>query len=177
MADVASAPYVSWGEPRPSLSPVSARRRAAAGAHDPGAAIEQDGWIDPVARVAELTGLWRRAGWPEGLRYIARRVKPGRGHAKKLTEFNKAAGWRYQPVVTNIRDLGRGVPGSHHVYFHDTLHRQHAVLEDQVRTEKATGIRNLPCHGFARNQAWLPAANLASDLIAHLQPLRKRQPQ
>lgn len=135
------------------------------------AAIEQDGTIDPVAQVAELTGLWRRAGWPEGLRYIARRVKPTRRHAKKLTEFEKATGWRYQLVVTNIRDLGRSVPGSHHVYFLDTLHRQHAVVEDRVRTEKATGIRTLPFHGYERNQAWLLAANLAYDLTAYLQLL------
>jgi predicted DNA-binding transcriptional regulator AlpA len=47
-------------------------------------AIEQDGSLDPVAQVAELTGLWRRPGWPDGLRFIARRVKPSRRHAKKL---------------------------------------------------------------------------------------------
>jgi hypothetical protein len=134
-------------------------------------AVEQDGSLDPVAQVAELTGLWRRAGWPDGLRFIARRVKPARRHAKKLTEFEKATGWRYQLIVTNIKDLGRGVPGSHHAFFLDTLHRQHAVVEDRVRTEKATGIRNLPFHGYERNQAWLLAANLASDLIAYLQLL------
>lgn len=134
-------------------------------------ALEQDGSIDPVAQVAELTGLWRRTGWPDGLRYIARRVKPTRRHAKKLTEFERRTGWRYQLVVTNIKDLGRGVPGSHHVYFLDTLHRQHAVVEDRVRTEKATGIRHLPFHGYERNQAWLLAANIASDLIAYLQLL------
>ena len=134
-------------------------------------AVEQDGTIDPVAQVAELTGLWRRNGWPDGLRYIARRVKPSRRHAKKLTEFEKATGWRYQLVVTNINDLGRTVPGSHHVYFLDTLHRQHAVVEDRVRTEKATGIRTLPFHGYERNQAWILAANIASDLLAYLQLL------
>jgi hypothetical protein len=69
-----------------------------------------------------------------------------RRHAKKLTEFEKATGWRYQLVVTNIKDLGRTVPGSHHVYFLNTLHSQHAVVEDRVRTEKATGIRTLPFH-------------------------------
>jgi Transposase DDE domain group 1 len=134
-------------------------------------AIEQDGSIDPVAQVAELTGLWRRAGWPEGLRYIARRVKPSRRHAKKLTDFEKRTGWRYQLIVTNIDNLGRGVPGSHHVFFLDTLHRQHAVVEDRVRTEKATGLRHLPFHDFARNTAWLLAANIASDLLAYLQLL------
>lgn len=134
-------------------------------------ALEQDGSIDPVAQVAELTGLWRRTGWPDGLRFIARRVKPTRRHAKKLTEFEKASGWRYQLIVTNIGDLGRDVPGSHHVYFLDTLHRQHAVVEDRVRTEKATGIRTLPFHGYERNQAWLLAANIAADLLAYLQLL------
>jgi hypothetical protein len=81
------------------------------------------------------------------------------------------ARWRYQLIVTNIHDLGRRVTGSHHVYFLDTLHRQHAVVEDRVRTEKATGIRNLPCHGYERNKARLQAANIASDLLAHLQLL------
>jgi hypothetical protein len=134
-------------------------------------AFEQDGRIDPHAQVAELTGLWRRAGWPEGLRYLVRRVKPSRRHEKKLTDFEKETGWRYQITVTNIRDLGRAVPGSHHVHFLDALHRQHAVVEDRVRTEKATGIRNLPFKGYQRNQAWLLAANIASDLLAYLQLL------
>ena len=134
-------------------------------------AVEQDGSIDPIAQVAELTGLWRRSGWPKDLRYIARRVKPTRRHAKKLTEFEKQTGWRYQLVVTNIRDLGRSVPGSHHVYFLDTLHRRHTVVEDRVRTEKVTGLRHLPFHGYERNKAWLLAANIASDLIAYLQLL------
>jgi hypothetical protein len=134
-------------------------------------AIEQDGSIDPNAQVAELTGLWHRTGWPDGLRYLVRRVKPSRRHLKNLTAFEKETGWRYQLTVTNINDLGHGVPGSHHVYFLDTLHRQHAVVEDRVRTEKATGTRNLPFHGYERNKAWLLAANMACDLLAYLQLL------
>jgi hypothetical protein len=134
-------------------------------------AIEQDGSLDPHAQVAELTGLWRRTGWPQGLRFLVRRVKPSRRHTKNLTAFEKATGWRYQLTVTNIENLGRAVPGSHHVFFLDTLHRQHAVVEDRIRQEKATGIRNLPFHGFERNSAWLLAANLACDLLAYLQLL------
>jgi Transposase DDE domain group 1 len=45
------------------------------------------------------------------------------------------------------------------------------VVEDRVRTEKATGIRSLPFHGYERNKAWLLAANLASGLTAYLQLL------
>ena len=56
-------------------------------------------------------------------------------------------------------------------YLLDILHPQHAVVEDRVRTEKATGIRNLPCKGFERNAAWLSTANIASDMLAHLQLL------
>jgi hypothetical protein len=79
--------------------------------------------------------LWRRSDWPDGLSYIARRVKPSRRHAKKLTDYEKVTGWRYQITVTSIRDLGRAVPGSHHVFFLDAVHHQHAVVEDRVRTE------------------------------------------
>jgi len=136
-----------------------------------GPSYEQDGRLDPHAQVAELTGAWRREDWPDGLRYLARRVKPSRRHAKKLTDYEKKTGWRYQITVTNIKNLGRAVPGSHHVFFLDAVHRQHAVVEDHVRTEKATGIRNLPFKGYARNQAWLLAANIASDLLAYLQLL------
>lgn len=134
-------------------------------------ALEQDGRCDPHAEVAELTGVWQRTGWPTGLRFIARRVKPSRRHAKALTDFEKSTGWRYQLTVTNIERLDRAVPGSHHIQFLDILHRQHAVVEDRVRTNKATGLRMLPFHGFERNAAWVLAANLAADLTAHLQLL------
>ena len=63
------------------------------------------------------------------------------------------------------------MPGSHHAFFLDVLQRQHAVVEDRVRTEKATGMRNLPFTSYARDQAWLLAANIASDLLAYLQLL------
>jgi hypothetical protein len=56
--------------------------------------------------------------------------------------------------VTNIKDLGRKVPGSHHVFILDTLHRRHAVVEDRLRTELATAEpespRAMPLHIPAR---------------------------
>jgi len=136
-----------------------------------GPAFTQDGTLDEHAEVAELTGISPRTGWGE-VRFIVRRVKPSRRHAKKLTEYEKKVGWRFGLTVTNIPARGiRGVPGSHHAFFLDVLQRQHAVVEDRVRTEKATGIRNLPFKSYARNQAWLLAANIASDLLAYLQLL------
>ena len=44
-------------------------------------------------------------------------------------------------------------------------HRQHARVEDRIRESKATGLRNLPCRGFAENEAWLHAVLAACDLV------------
>ena len=82
-----------------------------------------------------ITHLMRRAAaWPAGLRWIVRRTKPSRRQAKNLTAFERATGWRYSIICTNIPAAGGigGVPGSHHAQFIDVLHRQHAVVEDGV---------------------------------------------
>jgi hypothetical protein len=97
--------------------------------------------------VAEITHLLSRAaGWPDGLWWICRRTKPSRRQMSNLTAFERATGWRHSIIVTNIPAAGGigGVPGSHHAQFIDVLHREHAVVEDQVKTNKATGLRNLP---------------------------------
>jgi hypothetical protein len=55
---------------------AAAIRQVPAGAWKPG--IAQDGGTEEDKDVAEITHLMTRAGnWPEGLRWIARRVKPG----------------------------------------------------------------------------------------------------
>jgi hypothetical protein len=51
-------------------------------------------------------------------------------------------------ALTTLAALGLsggigGVPGSHHAQFTGVLHREHAIVEDQVRTNKAMGLRNL----------------------------------
>jgi DDE family transposase len=111
------------------------------------AAVDQDGAVQDDKHVAEITHLTSRAaGWPAGLRWVVRRTRPSRRQAKNLTAFEKATGWRYSIICTNIPAAGGipGVPGSHHPQFIDVLHREHAVVEDQVRTNKAMGLRNLP---------------------------------
>jgi hypothetical protein len=111
------------------------------------AAVDQDGVVQEDKHVAEITHLTSRAaGWPAGLRWIVRRTKPSRRQARNLTAFEKATGWRYSVIVTNIPAAGGipGVPGSRHAQFIDVLHRQHAVVEDEVRAAKSMGLRNLP---------------------------------
>jgi hypothetical protein len=119
-------------------------RQVPAGAWKPGTA--QDGTAEEDKDTAEITGLMTRAGnWPEGLRWIARRVKPSRRHLHNLTDYEKKAGWKYSITCTNIPDDGiGGVPGSHHPQYIDVLHREHATVETAgVRTAKAMGLRNL----------------------------------
>src|SRR6266851_635193 len=133
------------------------------------AAVDQDGTVQEDKHVAEITHLpGRAAGWPAGLRWIVRRTKPSRRQVKNLTAFERATGWRYSIIVTSIPAAGGigGVPGSHHAQFTGVLHREHAIVEDQVRTNKAMGLRNLPSKTWLVNCGWVLAANLAADLSA-----------
>ena len=60
----------------------------------------------------------------------------------------------------------RNESGSHHAQFTDVRHREHAIVEDQVRTNKAMGLRNLPSKTWQVNCGWVLAANIAADLSA-----------
>jgi hypothetical protein len=141
-------------------------RQIPGGAWKPG--VTQGGHAEDDSDVAEITGLMSRSGnWPDGLRWIIRRVKPSRRHLKNLTSYEKEAGWKYSIICTNIPEEGiEGVPGSRHAQFIDVLHRQHAVVEDGVRTGKAAGLRNLPSKSWRVNCGWVVAANIAADLQA-----------
>ncbi|GAA3442057.1 IS1380 family transposase [Planomonospora venezuelensis] len=130
------------------------------------AAVRQDGQVHPEAGVAELTHLDpRAAAWT--VRLLVRRVRPSRRDAAKLTALEKQTGWKYAITATNLGPRGmRGIAGSHQVAFIDALHRDHAEVEDRVRTNKAMGLRNLPSATWNVNVGWVLAANLAADLDA-----------
>ena len=49
--------------------------------------------------------------------------------------------------------------------------RRVARVEDRIRTAKATGLRNLPCRGFAENRVWLELSLTAADLLTWAQRL------
>jgi hypothetical protein len=128
----------------------------------------QDGGLEEGKDVAEITHPMSRAGtWPEGLRFIARRVRASRRHKKNMTAFEKT-GWKYSITCTNIPHTGMGgVPGSQHPQFIDTTQRDHATAETGgVRTAKAMGPRNLPSKTWRVNRGWVPAASIAAGLTA-----------
>ena len=138
-----------------------------ASAWEPG--LRQDGRAEDDKDTAEITHLMSRAGgWPDGLRFIARRVKPSRRHKRNMTALERKTGWKYSITCTNIQDTGLdGVPGSHHPQFIDAVQRDHATVEtDGVRTAKAMGLRNLPSKTWQVNVGWVLAANIAADLTA-----------
>jgi hypothetical protein len=117
--------------------------------------LRQDGSIEEDKDVAEITHLMSRAEtWPEGLRFIARRVKRSRRHKKNMTAFEKKTDWKYSITCTNLEHTGiPGVPGSQHPQFIDVPQRDHATVEtDGVRTAKARGLRNLPLREVQRQR-------------------------
>ena len=99
--------------------------------------VRQDGTTEDDKEVTEITHLLSRAGnWPDGLRWIARRVKPSRWHLKNLTAYEDQAGWKYSITCTNIPDAGvPGVPGSHHPQFVDVLHPRPRQRRDPRRPD------------------------------------------
>jgi hypothetical protein len=121
-------------------------------------AIDTDDAIRDGAWVAEATDLVNLSSWPAGTRLILRKERP---HPGAQLRFTDADGMR---VTAFITDTGAGaVPGQ--IAGLELRHRQHARVEDRIRELKATGLRNLPCHSFSANAAWLEIVLAAADLV------------
>ena len=116
------------------------------------------------AAVAELTDLLPAhvlAAYPAGTRVIVRRERPHPGAQLDLIE--QADGYRYTALATDTR-------AGQHAWL-DARHRAHARVEDRIRCGRDTGLGRLPSRGFGVNAAWLTAAMIAVDLLAHAQTL------
>ena len=121
-------------------------------------AIDSAGGIRDGAWVAEATDLVNLDSWPPGTRLILRKERPHPGAQLRFTDTD---GMR---VTAFITDTEPGVvPGQ--VAGLELRHRQHARVEDRIRELKATGLRNLPCHSFWANAAWLEIVLTAADLV------------
>jgi hypothetical protein len=112
------------------------------------------------AWVAEATGVLDLSGWPAGMRIIVRKERP---HPGAQLRFTDADGLRLTAFATNtprgqLADL-------------ELRHRRRARAEDRIRGCKATGLTNLPLHGFAHNQIWVAIVALAVELTAWTQML------
>ena len=121
-------------------------------------AIDTHGGIRDGAWVAEATDLVNLSSWPSGTRLILRKERPHPGAQLRFTDTD---GMR---VTAFITDTGHGLVTGQ-VAGLELRHRQHARIEDRIRELKATGLRNLPCHDFWANAAWLEIILAATDLV------------
>ena len=123
-------------------------------------AINADGDTRDGAWVTELTDQVNLEDWPEGTRLICRREHPHPGAQLSFTDLD---GHRFQCFITDQ-------PGDDLAAL-ERAHRQHAEVEDRVKTLKATGGSHLPFHAFTANAAWLELALTAHDLTVWTQQL------
>jgi hypothetical protein len=124
------------------------------------AAVDQDGQERGGAWVTELTGQVNLPDWPEGTRLICRRERP---HPGAQLSFTDVDGHRFQCFITDQTDQD--------IAALEVLHRQHAQVEDRVKTLKATGASYLPFRSFDANAAWLELALAAHDVMVWTQLL------
>jgi hypothetical protein len=124
------------------------------------AAVEADGSRRDGAWLVELTDLLEHC-WGERVRVIAGRERPPPG--AQLTLFDTAEGFRHQVFITDRTDPD--------IAALELRHRHRAHVENRIRAAKDSGLRNLPCEDFVRNEAWLQLVLCAQDLHAWAQAL------
>ena len=117
-------------------------------------AIDAGGELREGAWVAELTDLVDLSAWPERTRLISRRE---RAHPGAQFSFTDHDGHRFTCFLTDTAGVG--------IASLELRHRRRARVEDSIRCGKETGMRNLPFHDFAANQAWLELSLIAQDLL------------
>jgi len=93
-------------------------------------------------------------GLPDGSRLIVRRERAHPG--AQFTIFNDH-GYRYTCFLTDQAD--------ENIAALELRHRRRARVEDRIRQDKDTGVRNLPHHAFEHNQTWLELSLIAQDLL------------
>ncbi|HEY5429482.1 MAG TPA: IS1380 family transposase [Solirubrobacteraceae bacterium] len=122
-------------------------------------ALNQDGGPRPNGQVCEITASLDLAGWPTGSRVIVRRE---RAHPGAQLSFTDHDGHRFQAILTDQ-------PGE--IAQLEREHRGRARVEDHIRNDKDTGMRNLPFRDFEHNRVWLQIVRIAHDLISWTQRL------
>jgi len=120
----------------------------------------QDGGERPNGQVCEITEHLDLSGWPAGSRVLVRRE---RAHPGAQLTFTDVDGHRFQAILTD--QPGRDIAAL------ERDHRARARVEDHIRNDKDTGLRNLPFRDFEHNRVWLELVRLAHDLIAWTQRL------
>lgn len=127
-------------------------------------ALTADGQIRRGANVTEISGLYTPPdGWPPGMRLLARTEPLHPRYRKQASDIERQRQQRFQVAATDL-------PGHHYPKL-DAFSRNHAIVESVIKDGKDLGLRRLPGHGMAFNQAWCVAVAIAADLLAWLRLL------
>ena len=118
-------------------------------------AIDAGGEVRDGAWVIELTDDVDLSGWPEGTRLIVRRERP---HPGAQFQVFDAEGYRHTAFITD--------QAGDDIAVLELRHRRRAKVEDEIRTGKETGMRNLPFAAFEHNRVWLELSLIAQELLA-----------
>jgi hypothetical protein len=128
------------------------------------AALTPEDKVRRGAHVTEITGLLSLPdGWQPDMRILARTEPLHPRHRKQASPAEKQRGQRFQATATDL-------PGHHYPRL-DAFHRNHAGVEAVIKDGKDLGLRRLPSHSFAFNQAWCTIVAIATDLLAWLRHL------
>ena len=84
-------------------------------------------------------------------------VRRERAHPGAQLSFTDHDGHRFQAILTD--QAGRTSPSR------APPPRRAPTLEDHIRNDKDTGLRNLPFQDFEHNRVWLELVLIAHDLI------------
>jgi len=122
-------------------------------------ALDQDGAERPNGQVCEITDRLDLTGWPQGSRVIVRRE---RAHPGAQLSFTDHDGHRFQAILTDQAGEIAAV---------ERDHRGRARVEDHIRNDKDTGMRNMPFRDFEHNRVWLQLVLIAHDLLRWTQRL------
>src|SRR5215211_2068146 len=122
-------------------------------------ALDQDGNPRDNGQLCEITEQLDLTGWPEASRVLVRRE---RAHPGAQLSFTDHDGHRFQAILTDQTGDAAEI---------ERRHRGRARVEDHIRNDKDTGLRNLPFRAFEHNRVWLALVLIAHDLIAWTQRL------
>ena len=89
-------------------------------------------------------------------------VRRERAHPGAQLSFTDHDGHRFQAILTDQ-------PGD--VADVERHHRARARVEDHIRNDKDTGLRNMPFRDFEHNRVWLQLVLIAHDLLCWTQRL------
>jgi hypothetical protein len=89
-------------------------------------------------------------------------VRRERAHPGAQLSFTDYDGHRFQAILTDQQGAIAEI---------ERHHRARARVEDHIRNDKDTGLRNLPFRDFEHNRVWLQLVLIAHDLIRWTQRL------